>query len=133
MFLHSIGTAVPPRAFSQNEVFTALQAAPKFQELTSRSRALLRKVLNNQNGIETRHFALEQMADAFVFEPDKMMARFQKHAPALAKAAAREALRNSGLKLADIDALLVATCTGYMEGAIESGRTAAERIASLGW
>ena len=27
----------------------------------------------------------------------------------------------------------VATCTGYMEGAIESGRTAAERIVSLGW
>ena len=114
MFLHSIGTAVPPRAFSQTEVFTALQAAPKFQELTSRSRAILRKVLSNQNGIETRHFALEQMGDAFVFEPDKMMARFQKHAPALAKAAAREALRNSGLKLADIDALLVATCTGYI-------------------
>lgn len=114
MFLHPIGTAVPPRAFTQAEVFAALTDAPKYQELTARSRALLRKVLRNQNGIETRHFALSQMGDAFVFEPDKMMARFQKHAPRLATAAAKKALQKSGLKLGDIDALLVATCTGYL-------------------
>ena len=114
MFLHSIGTALPPRAFTQAEVFAALQNNPTFHQLAPRSRALLRKVLQNRNGIETRHFCLEQMEDGFVFEPDKMIARFQQHAPALAEAAARKTLQKSGLKFADIDALLVATCTGYL-------------------
>ncbi|MEI7721994.1 MAG: stilbene synthase, partial [Verrucomicrobiota bacterium] len=114
MFLHSIGTALPPRAFTQAEVFTALQNNPTFHQLAPRSRALLRKVLQNRNGIETRHFCLEQMEDAFVFEPDKMIARFQQHAPALAEAAARQTLQKSGLQFSDIDALLVATCTGYL-------------------
>ena len=114
MYLHSIGTAVPPRAFSQAEVLTALEQAPKYHQLTPRSRALLRKVLGNRNGIETRHFALEKMQDAFVFEPDQMMARFQKHAPTLAENAARQAIEKSGLPISQIDALLVATCTGYL-------------------
>ena len=114
MYLHSIGTAVPPRAFTQAEVFSALEKTPKYHQLTSRSRAILRKVLSNRNGIETRHFALNEMQDAFVFEPDQMMARFQKHAPALAEAAARQALKKSGLKISQIDTLLVATCTGYL-------------------
>ncbi|MCX6936193.1 MAG: stilbene synthase [Verrucomicrobia bacterium] len=85
MFLHSIGTAVPTRAFTQAEVFTAL-----------------------------RHLALERVEDAFVFEPDSMMARFRQHAPALAEAAARQTLEKSKLKISDIDALLVTTCTGYL-------------------
>ncbi|NCZ52882.1 MAG: hypothetical protein EBY81_03160, partial [Verrucomicrobia bacterium] len=68
MYLHSIGTAVPPRAFTQAEVFSALEKTPKYHQLTSRSRAILRKVLSNRNGIETRHFALNEMQDAFVFD-----------------------------------------------------------------
>ena len=114
MFLHSIGTALPPRAFTQAEVFAALQNNPTFHQLAPRSRALLRKVLQNRNGIETRHFCLEQMEDAFVFEPDLMITRFRQHAPRLAEAAARQTLQKSGLKFSDIDAILVATCTGYL-------------------
>jgi len=114
VYLHSIGTAAPSRAFTQAEVFSALENTPKYHELTSRSRALLRKVLGNRNGIETRHFALNRMEDAFVFEPDKMISRFREHAPRLAEAAARKTLEKSGLKVSDIDALLVTTCTGYL-------------------
>ena len=114
MFLHSIGTALPSRAFTQAEVFTALQNTPQYHQLTPRSRALLRKVLANRNGIETRHFCLERIEDAFVFEPDLMIARFRQHAPRLAEAAARETLQKSGLNFSDIDAILVATCTGYL-------------------
>ncbi|NCY20815.1 stilbene synthase [bacterium] len=114
MHLHSIGTAVPPRAFTQAEVFQALENTPKFHELTPRSRALLRKVLSNRNGIETRHLALDRVEDAFVFEPDSMMARFRQHAPALAEKAARHSIQKSALKISDIDAVLVATCTGYL-------------------
>ena len=114
MYLHSICTAVPPRAFTQAEVLSGLENTPKYHQLTSRSRALLRKVLNNRNGIETRHFALDRMEDAFVFEPDKMINRFREHAPRLAEAAARKTIQTSGLKVSEIDALLVATCTGYL-------------------
>ena len=114
MFLHSIGTALPSRAFTQAEVFAALQNTPQYHQLTPRSRALLRKVLANRNGIETRHFCLERIEDAFVFEPDLMIARFRQHAPRLAEAAARETLQKSGLNFSDIDAILVATCTGYL-------------------
>ena len=114
MFLHSIGTALPSRAFTQAEVFTALQNTPQYHQLTPRSRALLRKVLANRNGIETRHFCLERIEDAFVFEPDLMIARFRQHAPRLAEAAARQTLQKSGLNFSDIDAILVATCTGYL-------------------
>ena len=114
MFLHSIGTALPSRAFTQAEVFAALQNTPQYHQLTPRSRALLRKVLANRNGIETRHFCLERIEDAFVFEPDLMIARFRQHAPRLAEAAARQTLQKSGLNFSDIDAILVATCTGYL-------------------
>ena len=114
MYLHSIGTAVPSRAFTQAEVLSGLENTPKYHQLTSRSRALLRKVLSNRNGIETRHFALDRMEDAFVFEPDKMINRFREHAPQLAEAAARKTIERSGLKVSEIDALLVATCTGYL-------------------
>ena len=109
MHLHSIGTAVPPRAFTQAEVFHALENTPKFHELNSRSRALLRKVLGNRNGIETRHLALNRVEDAFVFEPDSMMSRFRLHAPALAENAARQSMEKSGLTFSDIDAVLIAT------------------------
>ena len=114
MFLHSIGTALPSRAFTQAEVFAALQNTPQYHQLTPRSRALLRKVLANRNGIDTRHFCLERIEDAFVFEPDLMIARFRQHAPRLAEAAARQTLQKSGLNFSDIDAILVATCTGYL-------------------
>jgi predicted naringenin-chalcone synthase len=114
VYLHSISTAVPSRAFTQAEVLSGLENTPKYHQLTSRSRALLRKVLSNRNGIETRHFALERMEDAFVFEPDKMINRFREHAPRLAEAAARKAIKRSGLKVSEIDALLIATCTGYL-------------------
>ena len=114
MFLHSIGTAIPSRAFTQAEVFAALQNTPQYHQLTPRSRALLRKVLANRNGIDTRHFCLERIEDAFVFEPDLMIARFRQHAPRLAEAAARQTLQKSGLNFSDIDAILVATCTGYL-------------------
>ena len=41
MYLSGLGTAVPPRRFTQVECWEALQQAPQFSELNARSRALL--------------------------------------------------------------------------------------------
>jgi len=114
MFLHSLGLAVPARSFAQAEVLQALEVDPTFSTLTEKSRNLLRKVLSGKNGIERRHLALDEVREAFDFRPDSMMTRFRKHAPDLAAQAAQKALENAHLSPDQIDALFVATCTGYI-------------------
>ena len=66
------------------------------------------------NGIATRHLALEPLAEAFDLTPDALHARFLRHAPALAAQAAGQALTDAGLDSGNIDAVIVSTCTGYL-------------------
>ena len=114
MFLTGLGTAVPPRRFTQAECLVAMQNSPQFPHLNARSHAVLRKVLANENGIATRHLAVTELAEAFVLTPDVLHARFAHHAPALATQAAERALAAARLKPADVDAVIISTCTGYL-------------------
>jgi alkylresorcinol/alkylpyrone synthase len=114
MYLQSLGFALPARAFPQSEVLATLESDSTFARLTENSRQLLRKVLSGKNGIEQRHLALDEVREAFVFEPDSMLGRFRQFAPALATRAAQQALERAGLGAREIDGLLVATCTGYL-------------------
>ena len=114
MYLTGLGTAVPPRRFAQAEGWAALQRAPQYPQLTARSRALLRRVLCGENGIATRHLAVANLEEAFALTPDALHARFAEHAPALAAQAAERALAAARLAPADIDAVLISTCTGYL-------------------
>src|ERR1043165_4805770 len=114
MFVTGLGTAAPPRSYTQPECWEALQASNYFTRLTPRSRAILRKVLNGDNGIATRHLALDPLTDAFNLTPDALHARFFKHAPAIATQAAQHALTDAGAAPQEIDALLISTCTGYL-------------------
>ena len=114
MFIVGLGTAVPARRYSQPEGWDALQGTPTFSRLAPRSRAILRKVLCGDNGIATRHLALESLSEAFNPTPDILHARFAKHAPALAAQAAERALNNAQCTATDIDAVLISTCTGYL-------------------
>ena len=114
MFITGIGTATPPQAYKQTEGWEAVQLAPQFAELTPRSRAILRKVLTGNNGIETRRLALESLHEVFEASPDVLHARFAKHAPFLATQAAERALAQARTAAGEIDALLVSTCTGYL-------------------
>jgi alkylresorcinol/alkylpyrone synthase len=114
MYLNGLGTAVPPRRFTQAECWEALQHAPQFPRLNARSHALLRKVLSGKNGIATRHLALENWQDAFVLNPDSLHARFVEYAPMLATQAAERALAAARLTAVEIDAVIVSTCTGYV-------------------
>src|SRR5688572_33462078 len=114
MFITGLGTAVPSRRYAQEECWDALQTAPQFEQLSSRSRAILRKVLTGNNGIATRHLVLDPLSDAFDITPDALHARFVKHAPALATEAAQRALKNAAVQASEIDAVIVSTCTGYL-------------------
>ncbi|HUR47153.1 MAG TPA: 3-oxoacyl-[acyl-carrier-protein] synthase III C-terminal domain-containing protein [Candidatus Saccharimonadales bacterium] len=114
MFITGLGTAVPATKYRQAECWDVLQASKIFGELQPRSRAILKKVLLGNNGIATRHLALNSLHEAFEMTPDALHARFAEHAPALATAAAERALTNAGLAKESIDGVLISTCTGYL-------------------
>ena len=114
MFIIGLGTAVPPQRYTQAECWDAIRASPQYSALSQRSHAILRKVLTGKNGIDTRHLALDPIAEAFEFTPDAMHARFKRVAPQLGTDAARRALAESGCRVDEIGALVVATCTGYL-------------------
>ena len=76
MFIIGTGTATPPHRYSQQECWTTLQESARFRELNSRSKAILKKVLLGENGIATRHLALDKLDQAFDLTPDALHARF---------------------------------------------------------
>ena len=114
MFIVGLGVATPPQCFTQRECWEALQKSAPFTRLAPRSRAILKKVLCGDNGIATRHLALEPLTEVFDQTPDALQARFALHAPALATKAAQRALKDAKCKAGEIDAVLISTCTGYL-------------------
>src|SRR5579859_5057246 len=114
MFLIGLGTAAPAQRYAQRECWDAVQHTEPYARLTSRSRAILKKVLCGDNGIATRHLALDSLPEVFQLTPDTLQARFTKHAPALAAEAAYRALQDAACAPSEIDAVLISTCTGYL-------------------
>jgi predicted naringenin-chalcone synthase len=114
MFITGLGTAAPAQRYTQMECWEVFRESSLSQQLSSRSRAIVRKVLTGDNGITTRHLALDNLNQAFDLTPDAMHARFAQHAPALAAQAGKRALADAGTAPEDIDALLISTCTGYL-------------------
>ena len=114
MFITGIGTALPPHRYTQPQCWEALQSWAGFEKLAPRSRAILKKVLTGDSGLDGRHLAFNHLAEGFIWTPDVMQARFVEHAPALAAQAGERALQTSGIAPSSIDAVLVSTCTGYL-------------------
>jgi len=114
MYFLGLGTATPRRRYAQVDCWLALQESPQFTALSTRSRAILKKVLTAKNGVATRHLALEPLTEAFNLSPDALHARFQRHAPSLATQAAERALAEAEVFAGQIDAVIVSTCTGYV-------------------
>src|SRR5476649_101083 len=114
MFFIGLGTAVPPQRYTQRHSWDALQNWPQFPQFKPRSRAILKKVLCGDNGIDARHLALDPFMEIFDQTPDALQARFAKHAPALATQAAKRALKDANCTAKEIDAVLISTCTGYL-------------------
>ena len=114
MFLSGLGMATPATRYTQAQCWDALMASEQLPALTPRSQAILRKVLRGNNGICSRHLALDDLSEAFALDPDALDARFAKHAPLVAAQAATRALADAGVTARDIDAVIISTCTGYL-------------------
>src|SRR5262245_31394299 len=114
MFFIGLGTAAPSQRYSQKECWETLLNSPEINQLTPRSQSIVKKVLLGDNGIATRHLALDELKSAFELNPDTLQARFLKHAPALATTAAARALIEAEESAALIDGILISTCTGYL-------------------
>lgn len=114
MFITGVGTALPQFRATQRQCLDAFLASPVYKDLAGRSQAILRKVLSGDNGIETRHFSIENFESAFELTPNVLHKRFTRHAPELGAQAAKKAINSAGLAMEEVDALVVSTCTGYV-------------------
>ena len=114
MFIRGIGTATPATRYTKADCLYAFQQSDWFARLDARSHSLARTVLQRDNGIEARRLAVDTLAEVFAIDPDTLAQRFLMHAPALAGEAAGRALENAAIAPADIDAVVVSTCTGYL-------------------
>lgn len=115
MYLRSIATAVPPRSFSQIECWDAFQGKGLLDSLRTRSASLVEKVLTScAAGIERRNFALEEIGPVFSRSAQELNEGFEREAPPLASSALALALQRGGIAAAEVDALFVCTCTGYL-------------------
>lgn len=115
MFLESIATALPPHRYSQPDCLEALRATPIMEELKPRSKALLGKVLSNGvSGIQSRHFCVPEIAPVVTRTAQELSEFFEREAPVLAGDALVKALKKAGVEAADLDALFICTCTGYL-------------------
>ena len=114
MFLRGLGTATPSSRFTKAQCLDAFQRSDWFARLDTRSHLIARTVLQRDNGIEARRLALDSIDEVFTIDPDTLDRRFLENAPALASEAAARALESARLAPADIDAVVVSTCTGYL-------------------
>jgi alkylresorcinol/alkylpyrone synthase len=114
MFVRGLGTVQPARRYTKAECLAAFQGSEWFSKLDRRARTIAELVLLGDNGIETRHLALESLDEVFAIDPDTLHARFLAHAPQLAADAAAKALVDAKLDAAEIDGIVVSTCTGYL-------------------
>lgn len=114
MYLHALATATPSTVYTQRECWDILQNSPVRGRLKKRSLLILQTILKGDHGIDRRHFAVPDIERVFDLSPDELNAAFRSTAPALAARALTSALEKAGTRAADLDALLICTCTGYL-------------------
>ncbi len=106
-----LATANPPLRVSQEESY---QAYVNFLPLSDKAKSLLKRIFVENQSIGYRHFGMDSLLDVFQTSQDELIARYQKYAVQVAVEAANKALERAGLTPADVDALVVNTCTGYL-------------------
>ncbi len=114
MHIVGIGTAQPPQRYTKAECLAAFERSAWFARLDERAHLIARTVLQRDNGIDARHLAVAALDEVFTIDPNTLAQRFAIHAPALAAQAAARALAQAALAPAQIDAVIVSTCTGYL-------------------
>ncbi|GAB5561621.1 MAG: type III polyketide synthase [Synoicihabitans sp.] len=115
MYLQSIATANPPLSLTQAECWDILaRTGPTHSALSRRSQLVLHTILNRDSGIASRQFAVSDVDRIFDLDTDELNAAFRHHAPRLAASALEPALAKAKVKVTDLDALVICTCTGYL-------------------
>ncbi len=114
MYITGIGTATPDKRYDKAECLAAFEQSEWFARLDTHSHLIARTVLRRENGIDTRHLAIDSIDDVFKIDPDTLSRRFHDNAPLLAASAGERALRDAHIASGDIDAVVVSTCTGYL-------------------
>ena len=120
MYIIGLGTAHPEHRYTKADCWNGFKASPWFDRLDRRARIVTEMVLSRDNGIEARRLAVDTLDEVFSIDPDTLHARFLANAPVLATQAGQRALDDAGLQAADIDAVIVSTCTGYLCPALSS-------------
>ena len=114
MFLLSINNVVPDFSLTQEELWEEIKDSKQVAALQPKSQMFLQKVLLGENGIKKRHFACQNLAQIMAADAQLLNQLFEKEAPKLGAKALGSLLEQSNLGSADIDALFVCTCTGYL-------------------
>ena len=106
----ALGTALPPRLVSQQELLTwGLERVGMKPE----TRDLYRRVLAD-DGIATRHFAVDDLTELLQTDHDVILARFERWAAELSATSLTRALETAHQEARAIDFLAATTCTGYL-------------------
>lgn len=114
MYLRSIASAFPEQGLAQTESLTLLHDSGVLETIRPRSVQILQKVLEGDSGITTRRFAAPDPAALLRAGAGELHALFESEAPSLAADALTNACERAGIRAADLDALLICTCTGYL-------------------
>jgi predicted naringenin-chalcone synthase len=108
--LQAVATANPPLYVTQREAWAIFDA--RF-DLQPRERDLYRRILL-EGPIEGRYVGMDSTAEAGEEDQDRLVARFLVHGRRTATEAAHRALQRAGMSPAEVGALVVNTCTGYL-------------------
>ena len=114
MILHSIASAFPPNVVSQSDCWEMLRGSGALDRVRSRSRELIEKILLGDSGISSRHFSQDDLPHVLSLDAEGLHREYEKAAPRLAAQALTAALEKDGVSPADLDALFVCSCTGYL-------------------
>jgi len=110
MFLDALASAFPKSSYTQAECLQFTRETEAFENLSSRGQSILRNVLGGDSGIGKRHFSTSEPAAMFDAGAQELNEFFEREAPKLSV----EAFLDTGVDIAEIDALIVCTCTGYL-------------------
>lgn len=106
-----IATANPALKLTQAEILERILRSPL---RSKREKKLYSKFLTEPS-IRTRYVAIEDQPEKLFEETqDEAIDRFQVQATNLGTQAVKRLLRKTGLKPADIDGIIITTCTGYL-------------------
>ena len=106
--LMGIGTANPPRRYSQREIYDIsaeyfpMYRNPRIEQIFMSS------------DIEFRHFSFDKETFVPNESADELHARFAEHSAKLAGEAITRCLQDAGATTGDVDYIVAVSCTGYL-------------------